>query len=496
MATDSLVIADLLETLGGGVASTLPALVNAAGVGAQFRLLGPSVAYGPGTGGSVSGYDLGAPQPTTDVVRSMLLDGERPAGYRSSNRTITLPLLIKAPDQATMNAAREVLMQTVDRQSWPLTWTPGATGLPMIFDCFRALPTVISYGLLSDRMAYSIVTLKFSALPYGRSDPNGLVQVPFTSPLLNGVAAPPAPVVLDNFASVAGTNWTRSTAKFVTGPGSAHYTPPAWPQPQAVYTKTGLSVDLTGRPVLSVWFGQSYDTDHFGPWSSMASNVTLCWTLTDNLARTLSFSKTYNQTPWSNSKANPAWTRISAPIPQGNAAFNYTNVTGYTVKIFNWVSQGTPMFCRLHAWLDNVTREPAVAGHPRLPARRHLHRHGHLRDREDPRELPVSAAASGDGHHRAARVRAVVATGRCHRRQSRMCRCRGGRGDPFHHRAWRRRRGRGVRGGGRADRGRGHPCAVLLRCGGAARRPHPDRHVQRAGERFLGVPGWGHRGEG
>ena len=43
MATDSLIIADLFEVLGGspGVQSDIPALVNAAGTGAIFRLFAP-----------------------------------------------------------------------------------------------------------------------------------------------------------------------------------------------------------------------------------------------------------------------------------------------------------------------------------------------------------------------------------------------------------------------------------------------------------------------
>ena len=360
MATDSLVIADLIETLGpaGGSPSTIPALQNAAGTSASYQLLAPSSGNSSALGYGMS-YDLGAPQPTTDVVQSLLLDGERPFGYRSSNRTMVLPIKITAPDLTSMAAAREILMQLVDQQTWTLTWTPASTGLSLIFDCFRAQPTVITYGFLYNRMPIAVMTLTFQALPYGRSDPDGLQQVAFASPLLGGVAAPPAPVVLDSFGTVSGTNWSRSTAKFVVGPGSAHFTPPVSVNGIACsYTKSGLSLNITGLPTLSVWFGQSYDTTHYGPWPSMASNVTLIWTLTDNAAHTLSFHKTYNKCRWSSSQANPSWTRLSAPIPQTSATFNYTNVTAYTVKISNFSFQGATVLHRVHAWLDDVVANP------------------------------------------------------------------------------------------------------------------------------------------
>ena len=357
---DSLVIADLIETmgtLGGPTPSQIPELVNSSGVAASFRILAPASDNSAGLGYTMS-YDLSAPQPTTDIVQSMLLDGERPFGYRASNRTITLPILIQAGDQNTLTAAREILMQLIDQQTWTLTWTPGASGLPLVFDCFRALPTVVTYGFMYNQAFASIYTLSFQAMPYGRSDPSGLQQVAFSSPLLGGVSAPPAAVTLDAFTSVSGTHWSRSTTKYVAGSASARYTPTAWPQYAATYTKTGLSVNITGLTALSVWFGQSYDTAHFGPWPGMASNVTLAWTLTDASSNTLTFHKTYNKCRWSNSAANPAWTRISAAIPQTSASFLYTSVAGYSVTISNWMSGGVPFLARMNAWLNGITANP------------------------------------------------------------------------------------------------------------------------------------------
>src|SRR6266700_6495523 len=119
----------------GGIQSDLPALQNAAGTGVVFHLLQP---------GGLGNYTLGEPQPVTDIVQSLLLDGERPFGQRASNRTITLPIKITAPDYVTLTAARELLMQATDQPYWPMSFTSGSTGLTTVFDCFRALPAVYS----------------------------------------------------------------------------------------------------------------------------------------------------------------------------------------------------------------------------------------------------------------------------------------------------------------------------------------------------------------
>src|ERR1700743_1781426 len=104
MGWDSLSIANSVELLGGGVYSQNPNCLNA-----QFRLQ--------------PGSDPGAPQPTTDFVASLLLDGERPFGRRASNRTIKLPIWITAPTRQVLAAAREFLQQTIDQDYFTITWT-------------------------------------------------------------------------------------------------------------------------------------------------------------------------------------------------------------------------------------------------------------------------------------------------------------------------------------------------------------------------------------
>src|SRR5579864_1237850 len=154
--SDSLVLGNSIQLLGGGVKSTIPACA-----GVIFRLQ--------------QGFDLNAPQPTTDFVAGLILDGSRPFGRRADNRTITLPVLIIGTSRQNLAAAREILEQTVDQDQWPMTWTrdpgPGGVALPMILDCFRAQPSKPVYQtLLEKQLNMASLTLTIPALPYGRSD--------------------------------------------------------------------------------------------------------------------------------------------------------------------------------------------------------------------------------------------------------------------------------------------------------------------------------------
>ena len=155
-AHDSLVIAGRFELIGDRSPSLDPAFTSAAGTGITFGLR--------------PGYDPGAPQPVTDFLGSLILDGELPSGRRASNRTITLPVVIKAPDFATLAAATEALLAAVDQPYWTLTWTrkqgAEATQLPLVFDCFRAHASVMQGGGVDQLNINPVaaVTLSFDAL--------------------------------------------------------------------------------------------------------------------------------------------------------------------------------------------------------------------------------------------------------------------------------------------------------------------------------------------
>ncbi len=212
---DSLVIDNLVELMGGnpGVQSSVPELIDpVSGRGAIFRIPFPGGNVSIGGSGTTGPYDLGAPQPTTDAIESLLLDGERPFGYRASNRTLTIPVLIFAPSLNTMAAARELLMHTVDQQTWKLSWKPASSGLEMEFDCFRAEPSVVTYGFANNaeaqnspwyaNWAKTLVTLTFQALPYTHSGLDGTYKAVFAQGLLGGGTYTPSKQ-LDSFGTTA-----------------------------------------------------------------------------------------------------------------------------------------------------------------------------------------------------------------------------------------------------------------------------------------------------
>jgi hypothetical protein len=341
MSADSLVVAGQIELLGGpgGVQNTNPLCVNAAGVGAIFRLQ--------------PGYDLGAAQPTTDFIGSLALDGERPFGRRASDRTITLPIQIVAPDFTTQAGALELLSQAIDQQTWTLTWTrdpsqasAGGLGvaLPLVLDCFRAQASALTYGGVDQTLGLPIgaITITFQALPYGHSDQP--VSIAVASPLPGGVT-PPAPIVLDTFSSVSGTNFSQDTQHIV-GPHSAKWSqsgPTNAPNYQASFAAT----DLSAMSVLSVWVGVGANFP-----ATFMNPCTVQFILGDNAGKLLSFSVSRHLTPSGNASV-PNWQLISAAIPQGRA-FSYTHVISYFVSVFNTPNDGFGY----NTWYDHVAANP------------------------------------------------------------------------------------------------------------------------------------------
>jgi hypothetical protein len=312
---DSLIVGGLIELLGGGagVQSSLP-LCD----GATFTLS--------------PGFDLGAPQPVVDIVESLILNGERPYGTRASNRTIKLPVAITAPDRTTLAGARETLLELIDQQTWTLTWTRDG-GLPLILDCFRASPSTPAYDLIDAQQFSDGIEIAFQALPYGRSDTAN--QLSFSSPI-TGTTAPPSAVTLDSFSSVSGTDWSQST-QAITGSYSAFWNPGSGGSGKDVgsegvasYSASAAGVDITGLVSVGLWagFGSSYY------YYSGFPPVTFAITLHDGTGHTLSLGTTKSVTV-SDSISKPAWTYITAHIPQGNPSFAYDDITSYSISLWN-----------------------------------------------------------------------------------------------------------------------------------------------------------------
>lgn len=299
---DSLILGSSIELLAGGVTSTDPRCP-----GARFTL---------GTG-----WDLGAPQPTTNAVGSLLLDGERPLGRRASNREFKIPVNIFGPDRATIAAAREVLLATVDQQTYTVTWKRD-NGLTIVFDAFRAKPSVIEYSIIKEKQLVGLVTLDIPALPYGRSDT--LETLSFTTS---------TPVTLDAYNTVSGANWSKMTTGSISG-SCAHWTNPSLSgqtTPAPTYVSTFAPVDISARGVLSHYIGIASPQPQIG--TTSPGSLTLAYVLTDSGGRKISIGDWAHVPPVYNTPT-PKWELSTCPIPQGRI-FDYTHVVSMATTISN-----------------------------------------------------------------------------------------------------------------------------------------------------------------
>jgi hypothetical protein len=348
---DSFVIANQFEILNGSPPSANPACVNA-----RFYLQ--------------PGGDPGAPQPTTDFVASLLLDGERPFGRRASNRTIKLPIWITAPTRQCLAAAREALQQAIDQDYYTITWTrdptagnPGNTPLPLVFDCFRAQPTVPIFQTLREKEILGVqVELTIPALPYGRSDTQ--TQVSFSAPVPTSpsVPPPPTPVTLDNFAAISSVQFSQSS-QCVVGPTTACWDPDSFGdfggQANSLSYGTAFSspVNLTNMASLQFWFGlgsRYYSNLEF---HGKTHGVSFYFTLTDTSQNTLSFSRGNLLMPVSNSAQAPVFSRVTVAIPQNSSSFNYSSVASYALTVLNRQDR-VRRLSWVTAYLDNLMALP------------------------------------------------------------------------------------------------------------------------------------------
>jgi hypothetical protein len=349
---DSLVVANTVELLGGGVASANPLCP-----GARFMLgQGPS---------------LGAPQPTTDFIASLILDGERPFGRRASNRTIVLPVYIEAPNRQILAAAREVFQQAIDQDYFTIVWTrdatagnPNSSPLPLVFDCFRAQPTTVQFNTrLEKQLTGMQLQVTIPALPYGRSDAQ--VQVAFTSPAPTNpaIAPPPAPVVLDNFSTISSNLFSQSS-QCVVGPFTACWDPDSFGdfggQSTALTYSSVFSsgpLNLQGMTSLQMWLGLGSRYYANLEYHGKIHGTSVSVTLTDTSGNQISFARNNLLLPVSNSAQSPAFSRLTIPIPTGDAWFNYGSVASYSMTIVNRQDR-VRRLANVTAYIDALTAEP------------------------------------------------------------------------------------------------------------------------------------------
>jgi hypothetical protein len=323
------------------------------------------------------GFDLNAPQPTTDYTGSLVTDGERPFGTRASNRTITLPIKIAAPagDWSVLAGARELLLQLIDQPFFTLQWTrrqsPEDTqAFPMVLDCFRANPSTIQYGGYDahEINPVQLATVSFEALPYGHADI--AQQIAFTAPVaaINSPAAPPSPMAIDAFTTINSPQVTQSSV-CVVGPYTAYWDPGNYPAyapdgtgTALTYASTLPNLNLTGQTAITFWLGLGsryrFNLEHAGT-TLVTANLTL--TDSDGTQLPLTIRK---RVPSSANPAIPVFTLISLAIPQGVAAFNYAQVAAYSLVIRNRAPRSGIAHGELRwtcAYLDALTAVPGSA---------------------------------------------------------------------------------------------------------------------------------------
>lgn len=194
-------------------------------LGREIELLNPAapIDSGPAQGAilrlggmGTTGFDLGAGEPQTAVITSLLLDGERPIGRRTGNASIELHIYARGPSIPTVLAAREKVLAIVDQETWELVLQ--LEGMqPTVFDCLRAkvsMPTVITH------LQQYVCTFSISCqrLPFGRSDELQTIsiQAPPGTPGGGGISYLPS-ILLDGYESLTGTTvisgaaWTSTT---------------------------------------------------------------------------------------------------------------------------------------------------------------------------------------------------------------------------------------------------------------------------------------------
>jgi len=83
------------------------------------------------------GTDLGDGQADTSTVARLLLDGEVVTGRRTSNRVLSLPVLVETGSRSGDAKVLADLARAVDQQAWSVPWVPADGEPAVVFDCYR-----------------------------------------------------------------------------------------------------------------------------------------------------------------------------------------------------------------------------------------------------------------------------------------------------------------------------------------------------------------------
>lgn len=327
---DSLQIANTIELLMGDtgpVFSSIPGLENT-----TFALDDQN-----------NTYSLGEPQPTVDILASLITDGERPQGRRASNRQLSIPIAIISDTRDNLAYACELLFALVDQEQWTLKYTrDGSLTGPMVLDCWRAEPANVTYEPLVEAQFSRQVVINFEALPYGRSDtPN---TITFQSPAA-GSNPPPPPILIDNFDTLSPGQITAWETSEVSITGNTSITVLTAGEIAKPFYQANLSpaLDLTTggtglNNVVQFWAGFASKL-YYDFWPNHRSEVTFAVKLFDGSGNAINGS-THGLVSQSNNLLQPKWTHVSVRMPSTNTDFDYTDVVRYNITVYNRLEGG------------------------------------------------------------------------------------------------------------------------------------------------------------
>jgi len=323
-------------------------LILASAIELLMRDSGPPYSHLPGLENTIFAlndqqdtFSLGAPQPTVDILATLITDGERPQGRRASNRTVALPIAIISDTRDNLAAARETLFSLVNADWFTLRYerADSNTG-PIILDCWRAEPANITYSQLAEQQFACELTLNFQALPYGRSDaPN---TITFASPVA-GSTPPPDPILMDGFDQVEPTQtaaWALFESPNAVAGNTAIYcvatTELTVPQytvwfPQPKNLMPGMQTDILN--VMQFWAGFA-SQKFYGNWANHQSEIIFNIRLYDGGGHQIA-AGCHQIVTQSNNMSQPKWSPVSIRMPVSNVDFDYTNVVGYTFTATN-----------------------------------------------------------------------------------------------------------------------------------------------------------------
>jgi hypothetical protein len=289
--------------------------------------------------------DFGVPVPDTATISGVLLDGDRVVGDRTSNRVMSIPVVVIGTSATDLALKVNRIIQTVDSAAFTLAWTP-AGGMTVIYDGYRgswARERVPG----RDSRFITVIRITFPASPFGRSDSVETIAV----------ASPQLPI--DNMAT-APTNTTSDAVVFYEGTKSAKLTLTRNGSAGAGYwyvlplnaVKTGLSLDLTGYTSMSVRFRWPAPATYVADWT-----VYLAFYLSDgtHTAEVLaSLTVAPGATDWK------LVTVSLADFLAADPALNLAAITSYQIGVSTYLryTVGTPG-ATVNAWIDDVRAYPS-----------------------------------------------------------------------------------------------------------------------------------------